>query len=343
MATTTASLSLSKVQKAAILMVSIGEQASAEIMKRLSEDEVKILSKAIARLETVPADQAQAVMEEFYQTARATSGAGRGGFEFATKVLTYAFGSEGAKRIADELPKTNQQSSRRLESLQKADPDQLGRFIAGEHPQTIALILAHLMPAQASALLASLPEDLRADVAVRLAELDRVAPEVVHKISIVVSEKLSSVGEMKTECYGGPRAVAEILNRMDAAASEMILEGIQDRQPLVDAIRHYMFVFDDLLLIDARAMKEVVARIDRKLLTMALKGTSDEMKKHFLQCMSGRAADMLREDMEALGPVRIKDVEAAQQEILAAVRVMESEGVLSLKGGGSGGQEEYVN
>lgn len=342
MATTTASLTLSKVQKAAILMVSIGEQASAEIMKRLSEDEVKILSKAIARLETVPADQSQAVMEEFYQTARSMSGAGRGGFEFATKVLTYAFGSEGAKRIADELPKTNQQASRKLESLQKADPDQLSRFIAGEHPQTIALILAHLMPAQASSLLASLPEDLRADVAVRLAELDRVAPEVVHRISIVVSEKLSSVGEMKTECYGGPRAVAEILNRMDAAASELILEGIQDRQPLVDAIRHYMFVFDDLLLIDARAMKEVVARIDRKLLTMALKGTSDEMKKHFLQCMSGRASDMLREDMEALGPVRIKDVEASQQEILAAVRVMESEGVLSLKGG-SGGQDEYVN
>src|SRR5690348_809808 len=227
MATTSTSLALSKIQKAAILMVSIGEQASAEIMKKLSEDEVKILSKAIARLETVPADHSQAVMEEFYQAARSMSGAGRGGFEFATKVLTYAFGSEGAKRIADELPKTNQQASRKLESLQKADPDQLSRFIAGEHPQTIALILAHLMPAQASSLLASLPEDLRADVAVRLAELDRVAPEVVHRISIVVSEKLSSVGEMKTECYGGPRAVAEILNRMDAAASELILEGIQ--------------------------------------------------------------------------------------------------------------------
>ena len=340
MATTAASPALTKIQKAAILMVSIGEQASAEVMKRLSEDEVKALSKAIARLETVSPEQAQAVMEEFYQAARATAGAGRGGFEFATKVLTYAFGSEGAKKIADELPKTSHQA-RRLESLQKADPDQLSRFVEREHPQTIALILAHLMPAQASSLLASLPEELRADVAVRMAELDRVSPEVVHRISVVVSEKLSTVGEMKSECYGGPRAIAEILNRMDGAISEAILEGIQDRQPLVDAIRHYMFVFDDLLLIDARAMKEVVARIDRKLLTTALKGTSDDLKKHFLQCMSGRAADMLREDMEALGPVRIKEVEAAQQEILAAVRVMESEGVLSLKGG-AGGQEEYV-
>ena len=340
MATTAASPALSKIQKAAILMVSIGEQASAEVMKRLGEDEVKALSKAIARLETVPAEQAHAVMEEFYQAARSMTGAGRGGFEFATKVLTYAFGSEGAKKIAEELPKTSQQA-RKLEALQKADPDQLSRFIEREHPQTIALILAHLMPAQASSLLAGLPEELRADVAVRLAELDRVSPDVVHRISVVVSERLSSVGEMKSECYGGPRAIAEILNRMDGAVSEAILEGIQDRQPLVDAIRHYMFVFDDLLLIDSRAMKEVVARIDRKLLTTALKGTSDELKKHFLQCMSGRAADMLREDMEALGPVRIKEVEAAQQEILAAVRVMESEGVLSLKGG-AGGQEEYV-
>src|SRR5579871_6608817 len=145
---------LTKVQKAAILMVSIGEQASAEVMKRLSEDEVKALSKAIARLETVPPEQAQAVMEEFHQIARAMSGSGRGGFDFATKVLTYAFGSEGAKRIADELPRSNQ-AVKRLESLQKADPDQLSRFMEREHPQTVALILAHLLPAQAASLLAN--------------------------------------------------------------------------------------------------------------------------------------------------------------------------------------------
>ncbi|HWY47364.1 MAG TPA: flagellar motor switch protein FliG [Bryobacteraceae bacterium] len=324
-------------QKAAILLVTLGERLGGEILKQLSEDEVKSVSKAIARLEKVTPNQTESVLEEFCQSA--LGGGGRGGFDYAKRMLSSAFGPEGARRLAENLPKGASHGNKNIESLQKADPALLSRFIEGEHPQTIALVLSHLSAAQAASLIANLPPALRSDVVVRIAELDRVSNDVVARISLVIGEKLKSIGEVKTEPHGGPRSVAEILNRMDSAVSEEILTNMQEQQALVDAIRHYMFVFDDLLLVDATAMKELVAKIDRKLLTIALKGTSDQLKNHFMQCMSQRGAEMLREDMDAAGPVRIRDVEAAQQQILAVVQQMESEGVLSLKGGGG---DQYV-
>jgi flagellar motor switch protein FliG len=324
-------------QKAAILLVALGDKISGEVMKQLNDEEAKAISKAIARLDKVTPSQTESVLEEFLQLTRQNGG--RGGFDYAKRVLANAFGPEGAKRIADHLPRTGARVNKNLESLQKADPNQLSRFIAGEHPQTIALILSHLSPSQAASLLATLPLPLRADVTLRIAQLDRVSPDVVARISVVISEKLKTLGEVKMELRGGPRSVAEILNRMEGAMSDEILGNLQDDQPMVDAIRHYMFTFDDLLLIDTMAMKEVVGKIDRKLLVVALKGTSDQLKNQFLQCMSQRGAEMLREDMEAAGPVRIRDVEQAQQQILAVVRQLESEGTLSLKGGGGA---EYV-
>jgi flagellar motor switch protein FliG len=254
-------------------------------------------------------------------------------------MLANAFGQEGAKRIAEHLPRSGNRINKNIESLQKADPLQLSRFVEGEHPQTIALILSHLSAAQAASLLANLNPALRSEVTLRIAQLDRVSPDIVANVSVVINEKLKSLGELRVESHGGPRSAAEILNRMDGALSDEILGSIRDEQPLVDAIRHFMFTFEDLLLIDATAMKEVVAKIDRKLLTIALKGTNDQLKNHFLQCMSQRGGEMLREDMEAAGPVRIREVEAAQQQILAVVQQLESEGVISLKGGG---ESQYV-
>jgi flagellar motor switch protein FliG len=323
-------------QKAAILLVTLGEKLGGEILKQLNEEEVKSVSKAIARLEKVTPDQTESVLEEFYQST--AGGGGRGGFDYAKRMLSSAFGPEGARRLVEALPKGGR-ANKNIESLQKADPALLSRFIEGEHPQTIALVLSHLSSAQAAALIATLPPPVRSDVVIRIAELDRVSNDVVARISLVIGEKLKSIGQVKSEPHGGPRSVAEILNRMDAAMSEEILTNMQEQQALVDAIRHYMFVFEDLLLIDATAMKELVAKIDRKLLTIALKGTSDQLKNHFLQCMSQRGAEMLREDMDAAGPVRIRDVEAAQQQILAVVQQLEQEGVLSLKGGGG---DQYV-
>ena len=336
-ATETASTKITGAQKAAILLVALGDRLSGEVMKQMNDEEAKAIGKAIARLEKVTPAQTEAVLEEFCQLAGASGG--RGGFEYAKRVLANAFGPEGAKRIAEHLPRIGARFNKNFESLQKADPSQLSRFIENEHPQTIALVLSHLSPSQAASLLTTLPVPLRSDVALRIAQLDRVSPDVVARISIVISEKLKTLGDVKMELHGGPRSVAEILNRMEGAMSDEILNSIEDEPQLVDAIRHYMFTFDDLLLIDSMAMKEVVGKIDRKLLVVALKGTSDQMKNQFLQCMSMRGAEMLREDMEAAGPVRIRDVEAAQQQILAVVRQLESEGTLSLKGGGG---SEYV-
>jgi flagellar motor switch protein FliG len=197
-------------QKAAILLVALGDKIGGELMKQLNDEEVKAISKAIARLEKVTPSQTESVLEEFHELA-GTSG-GRGGFEYAKRVLSNAFGPEGAKRIAEHLPKTGARFNKNLESLQKADPNQLSRFIVGEHPQTIALILSHLGPAQAASLLANLPMPLRSDVILRIAQLDRVSPDVVARVSVVISEKLRALGEVRTELHGGPRSVAEILN-----------------------------------------------------------------------------------------------------------------------------------
>lgn len=324
-------------QKAAILLVALGERLGGEILKQLNDEEVKSVSKAIARLDKVTPSQTESVLEEFCQSALGAGG--RGGFDSAKRMLANAFGPEGAKRIAEHLPQIGGRANKNIESLQKADPYQLSRFMECEHPQTIALILSHLSASQAASLLANLQPQVRSDVILRLAELDRVSPDIVARISVVITDKMRSFGEMRAEPRGGPRSVAEILNRMESSLSEEVLGSLQDQQPLVDVIRHYMFTFDDLLLIDATAMKEVVAKVDRKLLTIALKGTSDQLKNHFLQCMSQRGAEMLREDMEAAGPVRIKDVEGAQQQVLAVVQQLESEGTVSLKGGGA---DQYV-
>jgi len=220
-----------------------------------------------------------------------------------------------------------------FDTLQKADPQQLAKFIHNEHPQTIALILSHLNASQAAALLTSLPQTLRADVALRMAHLDQISPDIISKIAAIIGQKLKALGELNRESYGGVRAVSEMFNRLDSGTSKEILEAIEQDDPkLVETIRHLMFVFEDLLLISPEAIKELLSKVDRKILTVALKGTSDQLKNHMMQVMSQRGAEMLKEDLEALGPVKIKEVEAAQQQIIAVVRQLEAEGTISLKG-----------
>jgi flagellar motor switch protein FliG len=224
--------------------------------------------------------------------------------------------------------------------LQKADPQQLARFIHTEHPQTIALVLSHLNPTQAAALLSSLPPELRPEVALRMASLDEITPEIVNKIAKVIGEKLQVVGQINRESYGGVRAISELFNQLDSGTSKEILDVIEGQNPnLVETIRQLMFVFEDLLSIDVNQLKEILARVDRKVLTVALKGTSAKLREHFFSTMSPRAIDMLKDDIEALGPVKIKDVEGAQQQIITTVRELEAEGAISLKGGGA---EQYV-
>jgi flagellar motor switch protein FliG len=327
-------------QKAAVLMVTLGDQLSAEILKHLDEDEVAAIGKEVARIAAITSEDSETVLEEFHQLLMAQDYVMKGGLEYARRMLVNAFGPEAARRILDRLVKQLGSEEASFDALQKADPQQLARFVHSEHPQTVALVLSHLNPAQAAALLSSLPAVMRADVALRMASLDQISPDIISKIAVVIGQKIKALGELNRESYGGVRAVAEMFNRLDSSSSKEIIDTIESLDPnLAETIRHLMFVFEDLLLIDPNGMKEVLGRIDRKLLTVALKGTSDPLRSHFLQNMSQRGAEMLREDMEALGPVKIKEVEAAQQQIIAVVRQLEAEGAISLKGAVG---EQYV-
>jgi flagellar motor switch protein FliG len=328
---------LSGVKKAAILLISLGDSASAEIIRQLSEEEVQKVSVEVAQLESVQPQQVHSVLKECHQRLQNGELCASGGVSYTKRMLVNAFGPESARRLLDRVTRIAGGEGSTLAALQKADPQQLA-FILNEHPQTIALILSNLSASQASALLMSLPAELRPDVVARMANLDQTSPDIVEKIARVVGKKLKSGREV--DRAGGTRAVADMLNGLDGGSADEILAAISESdRAMADNIRTLMFVFDDVLTIDKEGMKALVSRTDRKVLTLALKGTSEEMKKHFTQCMSQRGAEMLREDMEALGAVRVRDVETAQQQIIALVKQLQSEGSLNFK---SSGGDQYV-
>jgi flagellar motor switch protein FliG len=332
---------VSGARKAAILMVSIGDEASSAILRELDEEEIQLISQQIARVHSINSSETEKILEEFYQMSLARNFVIKGGIDYARKILVNALGPDQSKRMLDKLMKSLGNETLSFDALQKTDPQQLAKFIHSEHPQTIALVLSHLNASQAGGLLMSLPSELRADVALRMASLDQISPEIISKIATVIGHKLKALGEISRESYGGVESVAEMFNRLDSTIARDILENIAEVNPkLVESIRHLMFVFEDLLMLDVNSVKEVLSRVDRKILTIALKGTSDLMKTHMLQAMSQRGAEMMREDMEALGAVKIKEVESAQQQIIAVVRQMEAEGTVSL---GAGGGEQYVS
>jgi flagellar motor switch protein FliG len=332
---------LNGIQKAAVLMVILGEETSAILLRELDEDEVQQIGREIASVASITSDLAEEVLSEFYQMLVAQEYVLKGGMDYARKILVNAFGADHARRLLERVSKAMGSDAASFDALQKADPQQLANFIHNEHPQTIALILSHLGATQAANLLYSLPAELRADVAVRMANLDQISPEIISKIAIVIGQKLKGLGETSREAYGGVRAVAEMFNRLDQNSSKDILESIEGGDPqLGETIRRLMFVFEDLLRVDAGGIRELLARVDRKVLTVALKGTSEPLRVHFMGVMSQRGAEMMREDMEALGPVKLKEVEMSQQQVIAAVRLLESEGVISL---GDAASDQYVS
>jgi flagellar motor switch protein FliG len=325
---------ISGLRKAAMLIVLLGEEASVQLMRELSEEEIQSVSREVARISTIPNEEGEAVLEEFYQMCMAREYVSRGGIDYARKLLMSAFGPETARKLVDRLVKTLGNDTAAFDALQKADPQQLAKFIHS------AFILSHLSSSQAAALLFSLPAQIRADVALRMAHLDQISPEIIHKIAAVIGQKLQALGDFSRESYGGVRAVSEMFNRLESGASKEILESIEkENAALADTIRHLMFVFEDMLLLEGNSLKEVLTKVDRKILTLALKGTSEQVRKHFVACLSQRGAEMLLEDMDAMGPVKIKEVEAAQQQIIGVVRQLESDGTINLKGAGG---EQYV-
>lgn len=330
---------LSGKQKAAILFLLLGEDITSEVFKRLRDDEVQEITREISLIRAVPAGISDAVAEEFYHMTLAREYITVGGIDYAKKVLIKSMGTENARKIIDRLAKIIEKSAG-FSALEKISPQQLSKFIQHEHPQTIALILAHLSPSQAAQLISALPEDIRTEVVIRMANLEEISPEIVKKIAGVLDQKLEALGSYSLEEYGGVKAVSELFNRMDRRASRNVLEQIESRDPgLAVSIKDLMFVFEDILLIDDQGIMEILKRIDKKSLAIALKGSKEELRAKFFKNMSQRAGEMLKEEMEYLGPIRVKDVEKAQHEIVEVVRGLEEEGLIVIGGTGS---EEYV-
>jgi flagellar motor switch protein FliG len=331
---------LSGTRKAAILMTMLTEEAAASVFHHLTEEDLQGLTQEIARLGNVPKEISQKVLQEYQQMATAQEQLTAGGRDVATRMLVKAFGETGAQAMVQRLVRSQEMNSSRVESLQKIDPKQLARFLDGEHPQTIALILGHLETKQASALLMCLPHPVRAESVRRLANLRQFSPAMAEKVATVLNRRLRSVGDQKKKTYSGFQSVADLMNNIDATTSGEILETIEAEQPtLAVSIRDLMFTFEDFLEVSEVQLRALTGAVDKKTLTLALKSASEALKDHFFSTMSSRAIEMLKEEADQLGPVRSKDVAKAQMEVVSVARKLEAEGKMILK---SEGADEYV-
>lgn len=330
---------LSGARKAAILMMALGEERSSLIFRFMQEEEIEKVVREIASLGQVSVDIGEQVLEEFQSLASAAELIQSGGVEQARRLLAKALGPDVARRVFDRVMRSFKQNEGFL-ALEKTNPQQLSKFILGEHPQTIAIILAHLNPIPAAQLASQLPEQLRADVLLRMASIEEISPEVIGRISSVIEQRLKSVGGPLREQRGGVRAVAELFNRLDRSISQPALERIEAASPdMAVAIRNLMFVFDDLKDIEESGIREIINRADKRALTISLKGAAEEIRARFFKNMSNRAAELLREEMEIMGAVRLREVEKAQQEIVAIARKLDEEGLITTAAGAG---EAYV-
>lgn len=331
---------LSGARKAAILLSVLGEDAAAPILRNLSEEDLERVTEEVVHMGQVPLETTVQVLEEYMELLTEQEHIAVGGQEVAVRLLVKAFGESGSKAMVDRLLQSDDGKSFKIETLKKADPQQLARFLVGEHSQTKALILGHLDSKQASALLMKLEPEVRADCVRRLANLGNFSPEVAAKVSTVLNRRMRSVGDQSRKTGNGFRNMAELMNRLDPLAAREILETIEREDPkLAISIRDSMFTFDNFLEVPEQEMRELMNSIDKKTLMVALKGTTEEVRSHFYRTMSSRAVEMMKEDSEVMGPVRSRDVAKAQGEIVAIARKLEAEGKIVLK---SEGEDEYV-
>jgi flagellar motor switch protein FliG len=325
-------------QKAAIFLVTIGSEISAEIFKFLREDEIETLTFEIARLETIDAEQKDAILQEFQELMMANQFISMGGIDYARELLEKSLGSQKAIDIINRL--TSSLQVRPFDFIRRTDPAHLLNFIQQEHPQTIALILAYLEPNKASIILQNLPHELQSDVARRIATMDRTSPEVLREVERVLEKKLSSLSSEDYTAAGGVESIVEILNLVDRASEKQIIEALEDEDPeLAEEIKKRMFVFEDIVMLDDRAIQKVMREVDSQELAKALKSVDSEVQDKIFKNMSKRAANMLKEDMEYMGPVRLKDVEESQQKIVSIIRHLEDTGEIVVA---RAGEDELV-
>ncbi|GEK57392.1 flagellar motor switch protein FliG [Marinococcus halophilus] len=320
-------------QKAAVLLISLGPDVSAEVYKHLREEEIEKLTLEIANVRKVESSKKEEVMNEFHQIAIAQDYISQGGIGYAKSVLEKALGEEEAMHMINRL--TSSLQVKPFDFARKAEPAQVLNFIQNEHPQTIALVLSYLEPGQAGQILSELPETQQTDVARRIAKMDRTSPEIVSEVEAVLEQKLStSVTQDYTEA-GGIESVVEVLNGVDRSTEKIILESLEQEDPeLAEEIKKRMFVFEDVVALDNRSIQRVVRDVNNEDLQLALKVASEQVKEVVFQNMSQRMAETFQEEMEFMGPVRLRDVEEAQSRIVGIIRRLEETGEIVIARGG---------
>ncbi|MBE5914182.1 flagellar motor switch protein FliG [Pseudobutyrivibrio ruminis] len=324
---------LNGVQKAAILLIALGPEKSAQIFKHLKEEEIEELTLEIANTRSISPALKEEVIEEFYQVCLAQQYIAEGGIGYAKELLEKALGDDRAQDVITKLTASLQ--VRPFEFIRKTEPSQVLNFIQDEHPQTIAMILSYLSAGQASLIIGALPPEKQADVAKRIAMMDRTSPEVIKEVERVLERKLSSLINQDYTIAGGVDAVVNILNTVDRGTEKRIMESLEIEEPeLAEEIRKKMFVFEDILLLDDRAIQRVLRDVDNSDLGVALKGANDEVQAAIFKNLSSRLAAMIKEDMEFMGPVRMKDVEEAQQKIVGIIRKLEDSAEIVISRGG---------
>ena len=331
-------LGMDGLQKSAVLLITLGPEKSAQIFKHLKEDEIEQLTLEIANTSSVSPQMKEDVLAEFYEVCLAQQYIAEGGINYAKELLEKALGVEKAKEVISKL--TANLQVRPFEFIRKTDPSQLLNFIQDEHPQTIALILSYLSSSQSAQVISSLPPDKQADVARRIATMDRTSPDVIKEVEGVLERKLASIVNQDYTIIGGVDAIVAILNTVDRGTERHILETLEIEDPeLADEIRRKMFVFEDILSLDDRTIQRVLRDVDNSDLATALKNANEEVQNVIFNNLSKRLAAMIKEDMEFMGPVRLKDVEEAQQKIVNIVRKLEDSGEIVIS---SGGGDEIV-
>ncbi len=321
------------VQKAAILLIALGPEKSSQIFKHLKEEEIEELTLEIANTRSISPALKEEVIEEFYQVCLAQQYIAEGGIGYAKELLEKALGDDRAQDVITKLTASLQ--VRPFEFIRKTEPSQVLNFIQDEHPQTIAMILSYLSAGQASLIIGALPPEKQADVAKRIAMMDRTSPEVIKEVERVLERKLSSLINQDYSIAGGVDAVVNILNTVDRGTEKRIMESLEIEEPeLAEEIRKKMFVFEDILLLDDRAIQRVLRDVDNSDLGVALKGANDEVQSAIFKNLSSRLAAMIKEDMEFMGPVRMKDVEEAQQKIVGIIRKLEDSAEIVISRGG---------
>lgn len=322
-------------EKAAILLISLGPEVSSDVFKHLDDEEVEKLTLEIANQNKIDPGLKKQIQQEFIQLQQANDYINSGGINYAKKILEKSFGPDKTRRIIDRLTATLQ--VRPFDSIRKSDPSQLLNFIQGEHPQTIALILAYVNAEQASQVLSMLPTDVQSKVAKRIAVMDRISPEIIKEVEAVLEKKLSAVTSNEYASAGGIQAIVDVLNQVDRGTEKNILDKLEEDDPeLVEEIKKRMFVFEDIVLLTDRAVQLVLRQVETHDLALALKTASEEVENIIKGNMSQRAAEMLEEDMEFMGPVRIREVEDAQQRIVNIIRELEESGEIVIARGGEG-------